>query len=77
MHVVEVRHGGDNLVAPMNQMRNWLDAKHIEPVVFRLSLIPGGTVFRMEFRSVGEAVAFARAFGGKVITEAGGHPLAA
>jgi hypothetical protein len=77
MHIVEVRRGGDDLVIPMNQMRNWLDSKRIEPAAFRLSLIPGGTVFLVEFRAVGEAVGFARAFWGKVITERDGHPLVA
>ena len=77
MHIVEVRRGGDDLAAPMNQMRDWLDGKRIEPADFHLSLTPGGTVFWVEFRVVGESVAFARAFGGKVIIEPDGHPLAA
>jgi len=56
---------------------DWSDGKRIEPADFHLSLIPGGTVFWVEFRVVGESVAFARAFGGKVIIEPDGHPLAA
>jgi hypothetical protein len=77
VHIVDVRSSGDDLAAPLNQMRTWLDGRRIEPVVFRLSLIPGGTIFRMEFRAAGEARAFARAFGGTIISEPGGHPLAA
>jgi hypothetical protein len=77
MYIVEVRRGGDDLASPMNQMRTWLDAKRIEPVVFQLSIIPGGTVFRVEFRSAGEATAFARALAGRVFVEPGTHPLAA
>ena len=42
MHVVEVRRNGDGLAGPMAEMREWLDNKHIEPTLFRLSLIPGG-----------------------------------
>jgi len=77
MYIVEVRRGGDDLASPMNQMRTWLDAKRIEPVVFQLSIIPGGTVFRVEFRSASEATAFARALSGRVSVEPGTHPLAA
>jgi hypothetical protein len=76
MYTVEVFRGGAGLAAPMHQMRTWLDGKGIEPVIFRLSLIPGGTVFRVEFRSVSEAEAFARALAGKVV-EPGDHSLAA
>ena len=49
MYIVEVRRGGDDVAGPMNQMRTWLDAKRIEPVVFQLSIIPGG-------RETGEAL---------------------
>ena len=67
-HIVEVHQYGDGLAAPMSQMREWLDAQNIEPTLFRLSLIPGGTVFRLEFRSRTEAARFADAFGGQIIT---------
>jgi hypothetical protein len=77
MHIVEVRRDGDGLAAPMAQMRTWLDGRGIQPTVFRMSLIPGGTIFRLEFRAANEAGAFARALGGRVITERSGHPLAA
>jgi hypothetical protein len=55
----------------MAQMREWLDDKRIEPTLFGLSLIPGGTVFRLEFRGLDEAAAFARAFEGNIADEAG------
>jgi len=77
MYIVEIRREGDNLAGPIEQMRTWLDANRIEPVVFRLSLIPGGTIFRVEFRSAREAAAFARAVVGRVIVEPGDHPIAA
>jgi hypothetical protein len=51
----------------MEQIRTWLDHERVQPSVFRLSLIPGGTVFRVEFNAMREAEAFARAFGGQVI----------
>ena len=71
MHVVEVRRNGDGLAGPMAEMREWLDNKHIEPTLFRLSLIPGGTVFQTEFQSLTEAAFFAHAFSGHIIGEAG------
>ena len=69
MFIVKFFHQGDGLAEPMEQMRTWLDNEHVQPSVFRLSLIPGGTVFRMEFNAICEAEAFARAFGGQVIRE--------
>ena len=69
MYTVEVWHEGDALAKPMDQMRIWLDHKHIQPSVFRLSLLPGGTVFRLEFNILGEAEAVARAFAGQVIED--------
>ena len=51
----------------MADIRTWLDHRHIQPSVFRLSLIPGRTIFRLEFESASEAEAFAGAFSGQVI----------
>ena len=67
MYAVEFFHEGDGLAEPMEQIRTWLDHEHIQPSVFRLSLIPGGTVFHVEFNAMEEAEAFARAFDGQVI----------
>ena len=67
MYVVEIHHNGDGLVEPMEQIRTWLDHEHIQPSIFRLSLIPGGTVFRVELNAASEAEVFAREFGGQVI----------
>jgi hypothetical protein len=53
----------------MTQIRTWLDHEHIQPSVFRLSLLPGGTVFRLEFNIGCEAEAVARAFAGQVIED--------
>jgi hypothetical protein len=43
--------------------------ERIQLSVFRLSLIPGGTIFRLEFKAVSEAEAFARVFAGEVIAD--------
>jgi hypothetical protein len=67
MYAVEFFHEGDGLAEPMEQIRTWLDHEQIQPSVFRLSLIPGGTVSRVEFNAMEEAEAFARAFDGQVI----------
>ena len=69
MFIVEFFNQGDGLAGPMEQMRTWLDNEHVQPSVFRLSPIPGGTVFRMEFNAIREAEAFARAFSAQVIRE--------
>ena len=66
MYVVEFRHDGDGLAEPMAKIRTWLDRERIQPSVFRLSLILGATIFRLEFKAATEAEAFARAFGGQV-----------
>ena len=77
MHIVEVRRDGDDIAGPMAQMRTWLDAKAIQPVIFRMSLVSGATVFRVEFSTAAQARAFARALGGTVVLEPDGQPHAA
>ena len=67
MYIVEVRQDGDGLAEPMAQFRTWLDTNQIQPTVFRLSLVPGGTIFRLEFSLLAEAEEFGRAFAGQVI----------
>ena len=69
MYIVEVRHNGDGLAEPMADIRTWLDHQRIQPSVFRLSLMPGGTIFHLEFRAASDAEAFARALGGQVIAD--------
>ena len=77
MYSVEVCRDGDDLAAPMVQMRTWLDNERIQPSVFRFSIIPAGTIFRLEFKSASGAEAFAQAFGGKVIGDERADPVAA
>jgi hypothetical protein len=77
MYMVEVFRGGDGLAAPLHQMRTWLDGMRIQPVALRLSIIPDGTIFRVEFRLASEAAAFAEALDGKVSVEPADRSLAA
>ena len=67
MYIVEIRQDGDGLVGPMADIRTWLDHQRIQPSVFRLSLMPGGTMFHLEFKAAIDAEAFAQAFAGQVI----------
>jgi len=53
----------------MAKIRTWLDRKRIQPSVFRLSLVLGATIFRLEFKAATEAEAFARAFGQVIADE--------
>ena len=69
MYIVEVRHNGDGLAEPMADIRTWLDHQRIQPSVFRLSLMPEGTMFHLEFKAASDAEVFARAFDGQVIAD--------
>ncbi|TMK06972.1 MAG: hypothetical protein E6G72_16085 [Alphaproteobacteria bacterium] len=77
MHIVEIPRDGEGLASPMTQMRMWLDARRIEPATFGMSLIAGGTIFRLAFRDRRDAAAFARAFSGIVLPQPGDRPVAA
>src|SRR5580700_3264665 len=65
MHIVEVRRNGDGIAAEMNQMRDWLDAHRVEPLLFQLN----GAVLSLGFENGGEATAFADAFDARVLSE--------
>jgi len=69
----------DGLSRRMADMREWLDHRRSEPVGFRNSPVPGGTAFRVEFKSESEAIAFAAAFAGEIegTVEARGHSMRA
>ncbi len=77
MYIVDVHRDGEELAVPMAEMRTWLDAARIQPTVFRLSLIPGRTIFRLEFNAANEAEAFARAFAGRVTRDDSASAVAA
>lgn len=67
LFTVEVRLIGGNFVTAMTQMRTWLDHRRIEPDAFRHSAGGAGVTFRVDFKLEGEAVLFARTFGGRVV----------
>ena len=77
MHIVEIPRDGEGLAGPMTQMRMWLDARRIEPATFGMSLIAGGTIFRLAFRDRRDAAAVARAFSGIILPQPGDRPVAA
>jgi hypothetical protein len=65
VNIVEIRRNADGIAAEMNQMRDWLDAHRIEPLLFQLN----GAVLSLGFENAGEATAFAYAFDGRVLSE--------
>jgi len=65
LYIVEFGSSGD-LGATMSNMRSWLDHHRTQPVIFR-QVANDGTVFRLEFASESEALAFVGAFGGRLI----------
>lgn len=73
MFTVEVRLIGGDLRTSMTHMRTWLDHQRVEPDAFRHSSGGAGITFRVDFKIENDAVAFARAFGGRLI----GLPIAA
>lgn len=70
---VEVRLIGGDLMTSMTHMRTWLDHQRVEPDAFRHSAGGAGITFRVDFKREHDAMAFARAFGGRVV----GLPVAA
>jgi len=66
LYSVEVHCRADELVGVMSRMREWLDNRRFEPDVFRHSGVDGGAVaIHVQFKSEGEAIAFAEAFSGQ------------
>jgi hypothetical protein len=65
MEIVEVRRNSYSVTAEMGQMRDWLNARRIVPVLFQFE----GAVLCLGFESGGEATAFADAFDGRVLSE--------
>lgn len=71
LYSVELTITETNLVGRMNEMRTWLDHRHIEPAMFRFVDGEAPGEFRVNFSSEADAAAFAEQFGGKVATVAG------
>jgi len=61
MHIVEIRRDGESLAASMSRMRDWVDARGIEPIFFGFD----ESVFRLGFKTADQANALARAFNGR------------
>jgi hypothetical protein len=69
MYIAEVYRDGDSLGVTLDHMKNWLDLHGYEPKVIRASLATGAVVFRVVFEVESEALAFAGAFSGQVLSE--------
>jgi hypothetical protein len=67
LHIVEVRSAGDDMGASMILMRTWLDHRRFEPDSFCQLNDDLGICCRLEFKVESEAVAFASAFGGRIV----------
>ncbi len=76
VYLVDVRRiGGDSLVTLMGEMRTWLEHARIEPAEFDHSSNGIGTVIRAGFHDMQAAVAFAEAFGGRLIGDDPGSAI--
>ena len=69
VYIVEIEFAGDGLPEHMNQMRAWLDHQRFAPSRFRVSDAGAqSTGCRVYFKAEDEAAAFARQFGGRVLS---------
>ncbi|HEX6842540.1 MAG TPA: hypothetical protein VF113_13475 [Stellaceae bacterium] len=64
---VEVRSPGHDVVGWVDEMRCWLDARHIEPSRLISTGNSSETVVLCEFGSRGEAERFAAEFSGRLV----------
>jgi hypothetical protein len=63
---VEVRRYAEDLVTVMSKMREWLDARRIEPTIFRHTVDGPSVTIHLQFSAEGEAIAFAQNFSGQL-----------
>ena len=63
---VEVRCNAEDLVRVMEKMREWLDARRIEPDIFRHTVEGASVTVDLQFKVESEAIAFAQAFSGEL-----------
>lgn len=68
MWSVEVRCDTENLVSLMSEMREWLDARRIEPDIFRHTVKEASVTIHLQFKVESEAIAFAQAFSGQLMS---------
>ena len=66
LYLVEVRLYGDDVAASMNSARTCLEHHHLKPTMFRVMLAPERRL-HIAFMAEGEAEAFARTFGGRLL----------
>lgn len=66
LYTVEVRRIGADLAASMVEMRTWLDQRGINATEFDHSSGGPGITFRVAFRQEADAIAFAKAFRGRL-----------
>jgi hypothetical protein len=50
----------------MSTMREWLDARRIEPAIFRHTVEGASVTIHLQFSAEGEAIAFAQTFSGQL-----------
>ena len=66
MRSAEVRCDSENLVSIMAKMREWLDARRVEPDIFRHTVEGPSVTIHLQFEVESEAIAFAQAFSGQL-----------
>ena len=59
----------NKLAETLESMRTWLDHKRFEPATFRYSFGAARILFQVDFAIEEEAADFAKAFGGKVLSQ--------
>ena len=68
LYSVQIRLDSGEMAVRVSEMREWLDRQGIEPDAFEYRRMDAnGVVYRVDFKVVGEAAAFAEAFGGTVV----------
>ena len=68
-HRVEISaSAGTNVATRMSEMRAWLDDRRFEPNLFNYNASIAGLVFQVDFDVASEAMAFAQAFRGQVLS---------
>ena len=64
---VEVCCGAEDLVTVMSKMREWLDARRIEPDTFRHTVDGPSVKIHLQFKVESEAFAFAQRFSAQLM----------
>jgi hypothetical protein len=67
MHTVEIDLESADLRVQMNEMREWLDERHFEPILFNWDRSGGEMLLSVAFKLAEEAQAFANRFSGRLI----------